>query len=71
MERATELINYSKESGRKIRLMWSGGMDSTCALCSLLMCNIDLDQLEVIMSYESIIEYPWFYGTPSLPSRAL
>lgn len=61
MERATELIEYSKSSGRKIRLMWSGGLDSTCALCSLLMCGIDLDQLEVIMSYSSIVEYPWFY----------
>lgn len=60
-ERAIELIEYSKSTGRKIRVMWSGGLDSTCVMCSFLKNGIDLEQLEVIFSFDSIVEYPWFY----------
>lgn len=57
LSRARELI----ASGREIHLAWSGGIDSTTALVSLLMNGIPNDQLRVAIGTNSISEYPWFY----------
>jgi hypothetical protein len=57
LSRAKQLI----DSGREIHLAWSGGIDSTTALVSLLMNGVRNDQLRVAMGTNSINEYPWFY----------
>ena len=52
LARARDLIN----TGKIINVLWSGGLDSTVALFSLLdQCN-NIDQLNVVCTFESIIE---------------
>lgn len=48
---------------QQISVMWSGGIDSTLALSSLLMTAPaqQLHRLTVLLSRESMIEYPWYY----------
>lgn len=54
--RAVELKELAGD--RKIAVSWSGGIDSTVVLLSLMeVC----DDLSVIMNEKSIAEYPWFY----------
>jgi hypothetical protein len=63
-ERAIELMNQVKESGRKLAVMYSGGIDSTAILCGLLKnCSEkDLkDHVVVLLSDHSILENPNFY----------
>lgn len=57
LARARDLI--SKDL--RIDLYWSGGIDSTVALCSLLMVGVPRDQLNVMHTIYSIFEYPVFY----------
>jgi hypothetical protein len=48
-----------------ITVLWSGGIDSTVALLSLIneLANIDkIDRLKILLSEESIIEYPTFFN---------
>ncbi|KAA1248031.1 hypothetical protein [Aquimarina sp. RZ0] len=48
----------------KLKVLWSGGIDSTVALISLikdLTATDDIDRLNVLLSKESIIEYPGFF----------
>ena len=45
---------------KKIDVLWSGGIDSTTTLL-LLKEYAEKDQLSVIMSEGSIVEYPWLY----------
>lgn len=52
MTRATQLLNMN----RHINVMWSGGIDSTLALFSLLRASTNLDQLSVMCTFESILE---------------
>lgn len=55
--RAVELLS----TPRRIAVMWSGGIDSTCVLSSLIKnCNT-LDQLVVYLNANSITENPEFY----------
>jgi hypothetical protein len=51
-ERSTEILN----TGKKINILWSGGIDSTVVLFSLMNKSNDLSQLTVILTPESIIE---------------
>ena len=51
-ERAIQLI----KTGKKINIMWSGGLDSTTVLFSLLKNANDLSQLRVILTPDSIAE---------------
>lgn len=63
-ERAVELMNKAKQSGKKLAIMYSGGIDSTTILCSLLKnCSKqDLkDHVVVLLSHVSINENPNFY----------
>jgi hypothetical protein len=58
-QRAQELLHTNK----RIYLMWSGGIDSTCALVSILKNwkTADLDRLVVLCNYYSIQEYKEFF----------
>ena len=55
--RAQELL----ANQRKIAVMWSGGIDSTCVLASLIKNTSNLDQLVVYLNKKSINENPGFY----------
>jgi hypothetical protein len=56
-ERANEIWNMN----RPVRLWWSGGIDSTTALISLLETATFHDDLTVYMSLESVKENPNMY----------
>lgn len=47
---------------KKIILHWSGGVDSTCILCSLILARIPKDQLVIIYTPDSILENYNFYN---------
>lgn len=59
-ERCAELLNLKQP----LRILWSGGIDSTLILSSFLK-NYDVsflkNHIQVIMTYESIVENPTFY----------
>lgn len=60
-ERAREIIN---STNGEIKVLWSGGIDSTVALISLIneLRYIDkINRLNILLSKESIIEYPNFF----------
>jgi len=59
-ETAANLIDQSKKQNKKIRVLWSGGIDSTLILVNFLKLKAQ-DHLEVMMSYESILENAAFY----------
>lgn len=63
-ERARFICEKSSAENRKIQVLWSGGIDSTLALVSLireLENRGDLPRLEILLSKESINEYPTFF----------
>ncbi len=62
LERARELA----AEGRPLRVFWSGGIDSTLVVCSFLMAGVPVDQLELLYTADSMIEYPEFL-TRSVP----
>ena len=51
-ERSIQLLN----TGKKINILWSGGIDSTVVLFSLMNKANDLSQLKVILTIDSIME---------------
>lgn len=59
--RAAEIINTAKTTNKKIKLMWSGGLDSTAALMWFLAVGVDFDNFEVALNKYSIEEYPSCY----------
>ena len=58
-ERAAELL----ATGKTVTVSWSGGIDSTVALVSLLNVTQNLSQIKVLLNAKSIEEYPLFYNT--------
>ena len=56
---AKEFID--KNSDKEIVLFWSGGVDSTAIICSLIMAGISKSQLTIIYTPESIEENKNFY----------
>lgn len=63
-ERAKFICEKSLAESRKIQILWSGGIDSTLALVSIikeLEKREDLELMEVLLSKESIAEYPTFF----------
>ena len=62
-ERARELLRRADEGDTKIYVFWSGGIDSTLALVSLLKNStaVQRSKIVVLLSEESITEYPYFY----------
>jgi hypothetical protein len=63
-ERAVELLRRADELNVRLYVFWSGGIDSTLVLVSILKNATprQLANLVVLMSEESISEYPKFYG---------
>jgi len=61
--RALELLERAEKCGVRIYVLWSGGVDSTLVLVSLLKnaTNAQKNSLIVLLSEESITEYPYFY----------
>ena len=61
---ADGIVDDALEQNLAIQVAWSGGIDSTVALISLvarLRDRAELDRLTVLLSLNSIREYPWFY----------
>ncbi|PHN07288.1 hypothetical protein CRP01_06565 [Flavilitoribacter nigricans DSM 23189 = NBRC 102662] len=61
-ERAASIVAQS--TGRRITVLWSGGIDSTVALIALRNCLGELGEkhrLHVLLSKESITEFPGFF----------
>lgn len=52
---------YLVRSGRYIRLFWSGGIDSTVAMVALIKAGVRKDQIEVALTYDSVLENNRFY----------
>jgi hypothetical protein len=63
-ERAIDLLRRAEELNVRLYVFWSGGIDSTLVLVSLLKNATprQLANLIVLMSEESISEYPKFYS---------
>lgn len=66
-DRAKAIISTNK----KIFLAWSGGIDSTLCLCSLISAGIESDQLTVSLNNDGIRENPFFYNNFILPNYQL
>ena len=62
-ERAAELLHRSEISGLPLYVLWSGGIDSTLALTSLLKNSSPAQRanITVLLNEESIMENPNFY----------
>lgn len=63
-ERAKFICEKSFAKSRKIQVLWSGGIDSTLALVSIireLEKQKSFERLEILLSKESIAEYPTFF----------
>jgi hypothetical protein len=62
-ERAQQLLARAERLDTQLYAFWSGGIDSTCLLISLLKnaSPSQRERLVVLMSEESIAEYPLFY----------
>lgn len=61
--RAADIINLINTTDRQIILQWSGGIDSTVALISLIknLSSKEKEKITVALSGDSIIEYPHFF----------
>jgi hypothetical protein len=59
-ERAAELLQRAETLDVPLYTFWSGGIDSTCVLVSLLKHGKS-ERIHVLMSEASISEYPDFY----------
>ena len=62
-DRAREILANAEKLGVRIHVMYSGGIDSTCLLVSLLKQATPQQKknIVVLLSQESIAEYPRFY----------
>lgn len=58
-----KLVQEAITLDKKIQVLWSGGIDSTAALISLLKARekMDFRNIEVLLSIDSVTEYPFFY----------
>lgn len=60
--RAETIVNEAQRDNLPIRLLWSGGIDSTCVAAALLdALGDETDRLEVSYSKKSVAEYRKFY----------
>lgn len=62
-QRAIQVHDMAKAAGKKIALMWSGGIDSTAVLVSFLknLPQADHENLVILLNTDSIIENFDFY----------
>ena len=60
---ARAIIAEATEQNQRIQVLWSGGIDSTVALVALInhLPKEDRDRLAVVLSMDSINEYPVFF----------
>lgn len=59
-----ELVREAKASHKDIRVLWSGGIDSTAALIAIMKASAYhgcQDRLEVLLSLDSVHEHPRFF----------
>jgi hypothetical protein len=65
-EMGTRIVREAMDANKKIQVLWSGGIDSTAALVGIIKAGSTLSCLEkyvrVLLSQESIEEYPDFYA---------
>jgi hypothetical protein len=60
------LVAKAEEQDTHIRVLWSGGIDSTSAIISLMKATERISKpelLEVVCSDRSVEEYPWFFAS--------
>lgn len=64
-QRAVDINNRSKILNKKIVIMWSGGIDSTCMLSAFIknLSAAELENITVCASTQSVVENPYFYET--------
>jgi hypothetical protein len=64
-QRAEEIWLTARQRNLTVAVLWSGGIDSTLALTSLLSVanKEDRERLIILLNRDSIIEYDWFYHT--------
>jgi hypothetical protein len=58
------ILEEAAATNKQVQIFWSGGIDSTAALVGLLRAatsHDSLKRLEILLSEESIKEYPGFY----------
>ena len=62
-ERARQLLDHANRTNRKIAVMYSGGVDSTTVICSLLKMGTpqEIKNILVLLSDHSVREYEKFY----------
>ncbi|MEL6122964.1 MAG: hypothetical protein AAFQ02_04760 [Bacteroidota bacterium] len=61
---AEAILDRADREEKSVDVMWSGGIDSTCALVALLQANHSRKtpiRLNVLLTIESIDEYPSFF----------
>jgi hypothetical protein len=61
-QRAADLLALSTRLDAPIYVFWSGGVDSTCALSSLLSQCKDKQRIVVLLTEKSVQEYPLFFA---------
>ncbi len=69
LDRARQIALSSRD--KTITLLWSGGIDSTTALVSLILAlgeSDELHRLKVLLSQESINEFPSFFNEKIKPA---
>jgi hypothetical protein len=62
--RGVEIVEEARESGKKVAVLWSGGIDSTAALIAVMKAAVQLgfdDQVVVMLSMDSVLENPSFF----------
>jgi hypothetical protein len=59
-EHAADIARTAQDHNAAIYVLWSGGVDSTCALVSILE-NCEHNRIVVLLTDNSIGEYPAFY----------
>lgn len=64
ISRANEIVNYARQRGASIKVLWFGGIYSTMALAMLLYVTKGLagDFISVLCTYDSVREFSMFYN---------
>jgi len=60
-QRARDIIRLAELRNMDITVLYSGGIDSTAVLVSLLKNQVDTSRLHVVLTQRSISEYPLFW----------
>jgi hypothetical protein len=65
VEHARTIVDQAVGTDQTISILWSGGIDSTCAVSSFLMCTTaqERTRITILLNRESILENTKFYQT--------